>query len=454
MCVTVDHPPQPPRHDLEATTNEALKKRTKEDGNVIQLLPIGDQLLRFLVIMVVSWVLSFAAMSANAKWTVETYIPWSFWMLHYLLMFGIVGGGWPFAAPLGNFGKPCWGGHGRLLLGLAMTTLTIGLAAALSAFFTSVYPRYPLFPGGAWFGICLFYVTLWWVLNIQTMPKPFIPSHPFPPVNIAIHSLICIGIALGLFQLVNFEGPASVNASNPKGPFAASTFFGLLVSIIVWVQNLASILGFQGQTPVHKLPHPLQHVAVTFLAIGLGVAVYLGLMALGVDSMMYADAIGASQISGSLFHGVAFDFWPYHKLRQPLRGIYSLALSQIVFPFFWVWLCRSMLQPIYDVMIEGNPLYGELFTIHTMLPWYSLHVVAPFLLIHQSFFMRWPFAPPGPPLGPMDVGVEVIVTNSTADPGLLEDADVPRESLLELNSTGPTNSSFKSALEIPPEAPS
>lgn len=456
MCAPVDSPPHPTRYDLEAPTNEQ-NKGIKSDGNEIAVLPIGDQLLRFLVIMVISWVISFASMSTNAKWTVETYIPWSFWMLHYLVMFGIIGGGWPFAAPLGKFGQSFWSGHGRLPLGLAMTTLTIGLAIGLSAFFTNVYPKYPLFPGGAWFGICLFYVTLWWVLIIQTMPQPLLPSHPFPPVNIAVNLLICTVIALGVFRLVDFEGPASTDASNPKGPFAASTFFGLLVSIIVWVQNFSNLLGFQGQTPMHRLPHPFQHIAVTLSTIGLGVAVYFGLMALGVDSSVYADAIGASQISGSLFHDIAFDFWPYHKLRQPQRGAYSFALSQIVFPFFWVWLCRSMLQPIYDTMVESNPMYGELFTVHTMIPWYSLHVVAPLLLIHQSFFMRWPFAPPRPPLGPKDVGFEVLVTDSAAGSGLIEPEHagilhVPSStSLMELCSAGPTITSDRTSLEMQPE---
>ena len=63
----------------------------------------------------------YAGMSVNTEWTVETFIPWSFWFLHYLVMFGIVGGGWPLTAPLGKFGKPLWGGHWRFVLGVAMT---------------------------------------------------------------------------------------------------------------------------------------------------------------------------------------------------------------------------------------------------------------------------------------------------------------------------------------------
>ncbi|CAB9518668.1 expressed unknown protein [Seminavis robusta] len=392
--------PQP--NERAERSNETNKK-----GATMEILPIGDQVVRFLVVLVISWVLSYATMSANPKWAVETYVPWSFWLLHYLVMFGIIGGGWPLTAPFGNFGKGYWGGHGRILLGLTMTGLVIGMAVALSAFFVNVYPGYPLFPGGAWFGICLFYVSLWWVFNIQTLPRPLVPSHSFPPVNIAINSLIVILLASGVFQLIDFEGPAKVDPSNPNGPFEAGYVFGLLVSIIVWVQCFASIMVFQGfaGTPLYALPHPLLQMLLTLLSIGLGVALYEVVIAAGVDRTFYAEAIGASQISGSLYHTVAFDFWPYHKIRQPLRGLYSFVLSQVIFPFFWIWLCRTMLAPIYDLMVAADPLYGQLFTVHTLIPWFSLHVVAPLLLIHQSFFMRWPFPPAGPPLGPMDVGI-------------------------------------------------
>ena len=69
-----------------------------------------------------------------------------------------------------------------------------------------------------------------------------------------------------------------------------------------------------------KLPHPLSHVAVTLLSVGIGVAVYTAVGVVGINQTWYAHFIGASQISGSLYHTVAFDFWPYHGIRQPLRG--------------------------------------------------------------------------------------------------------------------------------------
>jgi hypothetical protein len=92
-------------------------------------------------------------------------------------------------------------------------------------------------------------------------------------------------------------------------------------------------------------------------------------------------------------------------MAQPQRGMNSFVLSQVIMPFVWIWICRTILQPIYDLMVDANPMYGSLFTVHTMIPWYSLHVVAPLLLIHHTFFMRWPLPPAGPPLGPTDIGI-------------------------------------------------
>ncbi|KAL7570047.1 hypothetical protein ACA910_017085 [Epithemia clementina (nom. ined.)] len=386
----------------------------------VAILPIHVALLRFLVLVAIGWVMLYSAMSANAKWTVETYLPWSFWLLHYLLIFGIIGGGWPFVAPLGleRF-KGYWNGHFRLVLGFLMTGLTLGVAVALSAFFVNVWWGYPLFPAGAWFGIGLFWITLWWVLDIQTSASPLIPHHSFPPVNIVVSSLVCIFTAVAVFQFVDYKGPLANDSSNPHGSASGPWWFGCVVSIIVWVQNFGSILVFQNW-PFTLLPHPwLQHAALTATTVLLGWAIYEIIIAAEVNYSFFADAVGSSQICWSLYHTMAFDFWPFHKMVQPIRGLFSFFFSQVVMSFFWVWICRIILQPIYDRMVETDPFYGVIFTVNTMIPWFSLHTVAPLLIIHHSFFMRWPLPPAGPPMGPRDVGMvqELEYDNITEDTG-------------------------------------
>ena len=57
--------------------------RIKKALGMLQMgiLPIEVSLLRFTVILIVCWVMSYAAMNANPVWVVETYVPWSFWLL-------------------------------------------------------------------------------------------------------------------------------------------------------------------------------------------------------------------------------------------------------------------------------------------------------------------------------------------------------------------------------------
>ena len=428
------------------SSSQTSAARPRKIGSV-SILPFHVAFLRFFVVVTLSWVMFYAAMSANAKWTVETFIPWSFWLLHYLLIFGIVGGGWPLAAPFGiEQAKPFWNGHGRLVIGFVMTGLTLAMAVSLSAFFVNVWWGYPLFPAGAWFGIGLFWMTLWWVLDIQTSASPLIPLHPFPPVNMVVSSVICILLAVVMFQFVDYIGPIANDSSNPEGPASGPWWFGCAVSIIVWVHNFASILVFQNW-PFTLLPHPwLQHAALTATTVLLGWSIYEIIIAAGVDNLFYSDAIGASQISWSLFHTVAFDFWPFHKMVQPLRGIYSFFFSQIVLTFFWIWICRIILQPIYDLMVEANPLYGQLFSVHTMIPWFSLHVVAPLLLVHHSFFMRWPLPPAGPPMGPTDIGMVqemeydnlTILTEEDDNKESFMDPDEQEKLVVELKDTNPS----------------
>lgn len=211
------------------------------------------------------------------------------------------------------------------------------------------------------------------------------------------------------------------------------------------VHNFAHNLTFQ-RWPFTLIPNPYaQHVALTGTTIILGWSIYESVIAAGIDNSFFADAIGASQISLSLYHSVAFDFWPYHGMTQPKRGIYSFAWTQLVGPFFWIYFCRITLQPIYDLMVDANPLYGNLFSIHTMIPWFSLHVVAPLLIVHHAFFMRWPLPPGGPPIGPQEVGVvQALERQGLEDPSGEEKQDLLSRQSPELSPAMDTPSAQES----------
>jgi hypothetical protein len=111
--------------------------------------------LYLLVFMVISWALMFFI---PTPFLFTVILPASFYVLYSLVVFSpLVSGGWPFAPPLGSWrpGQSCW------KPGLATTALLAGVSLAGPLFTSHIYPRFPLFPVGFWWGIILFTVTLW-----------------------------------------------------------------------------------------------------------------------------------------------------------------------------------------------------------------------------------------------------------------------------------------------------
>jgi len=364
--------------------------------------------VRFTSVFVGSWVIMQTMMDSDGTWTVDVYMPWSFWLLHFLIIFGLIGGGFPFAAPSGLFPK-LYEGHWRLIPGVLMSGLVIGMAAVVGVLFHKA-TGIPWEGGpGAWFGITLFMCTLWFALCMVpiegVLPLPITNKYLAPQANMLLASPIIIGLSFLIFQVVTYDDPSApppiqADDSNPEGPMKGSEWMALAITIIVYVQILANPLVMQGW-PFSLLPRFVKQAAVTVACVVLGGITYeVATETCGVDKNILANAWGASAISWSLYHCVAFDFYPFHDRIQPERGFLSLLLSQIVIPFFWVFLLRIVLEPIYRSMVGANPIYGFVFTIDQLIPWFGLHVFAPVLLMHHLFFMRWPLEISGPPLKP------------------------------------------------------
>jgi hypothetical protein len=104
-------------------------------------------------------------------------------------------------------------------------------------------------------------------------------------------------------------------------------------------------------------------------------------------------------------HAVAFEMYPFAKYKQPTRGIYNFVLEEVILVAVWIVLLRIILTPIYP-RLEAAGLAPEPFDINALSAFFTLHVTAVVLLIHQFFFMRAPLTIPGPPLGPEEVPPE------------------------------------------------
>ena len=100
---------------------------------------------------------------------------------------------------------------------------------------------------------------------------------------------------------------------------------------------------------------------------------------------------------------VAFEFFPFANVKQPMRGLGIFALWQVVVPILWILLLRYGIGPALmhhiNKAFTGDGTQGPA-DINLVTAWFTLHNLAIWVLIHNFFFMRAPWSIPGPPLGP------------------------------------------------------
>ncbi|BBO85979.1 hypothetical protein DSCO28_65450 [Desulfosarcina ovata subsp. sediminis] len=350
-------------------------------------MKFSQAFIRFLIIVAIGWVGVFAL---PMTWFVNTYLPFSFFLLMGLVTFGICGLGWPFAAPMGILWKP----DNRVIPGVLMVAVWIGMAFVLSAVQQYVWPRVPL-AAGPFFGIIIFMVTLWYTFD-------GVGPHPFkqPWLNWLFATVVIYVLSGVLFKFfVNFNGTPGAGAPfDPQGIFPGPYWFGLCVWIIVWIQVFGNSMCLQGW-PFYKLGQPLHPILLTVAVIVLGYGCWEGTMAMGISPTFSFGAIAASAIGWSLMHAVAFEMTPFAKYIQPKRGLFNFILEEVILVAVWIVALRILLVPINAKLVATGMPFG----IDHMSAWFTLHVVAIILLIHQLFFMRTPLSIPAPPLGPEEV---------------------------------------------------
>ena len=338
-----------------------------------------------LVFMAASWGLMYCIPTIPLFTVI---LPASFYLLYSLVVFcPLVSGGWPFAPPLGSW-QP---GQGIWRPGLGTTALIAAVAVAGPVFTTYIYPRFPLFPVGFWWGIILFTVTLWyafvwngWPLNQKTSPA----------LRGIGGGLVIFLLTALLWQLVNLSGTPFAGAPyDPRGPFQAEWFFGFLVWTIVWIQAFSNVLTFQ-QWPFYKLRQPWGEIANTVLSICLGWICWTVSLKFMSPTFSFA-AVAGSIIGMQNFHGAIFGHYPFLKYKQPLRGICNF-VTEIALAFVWIGLLRILMPPIIaKVQSAGLP-----FDINVISVLYTLHFIALLTLIHNFYFLRAPLPPSGPPPAP------------------------------------------------------
>lgn len=360
-------------------------------------------LLRWVIILVISWLFMFLTPGA---WFANWYLPMSFFLLMGTVTFGIIGLGWPLAVPGGSW-KP---GRSRWLTGIGMTIIWLVVALILTAVETWVWPGNPLsagpIPVGAWFGIAVFMSTLWYAFSgIEC--RPFGPQKSWANWLLASAIILIMAGVMGSYA-VNFNTPdnaAGLNDApwNFQGKYFGGDWFALCVWIIVFIQMFGTPMIFQGW-PFYKAGKVLYPILNTFFCVLLGWVFWKYVLpGLFPDSTTFTWAgIGATLIGWSLMSSLAFEFYPFAKFKQPARGVGLFVLYQVIVPAIWIVLMRWVLgPPLLDHI--NTALGGPAMDINQITAFFTLHVLAIFLLIHNFFFMRMPWSIPGPPLGPEEL---------------------------------------------------
>ena len=373
-----------------AVTMEALAVENVDAVRVVRVAAasvpaLGVMGLYLLFFMALSWALMYFIPTV---FLFTVVLPASFYVLFSLVVFcPLVSGGWPFAPPLGSW-KP---GQGVWKAGLGSSALMAAAAVAGPLCTTYLYPRFPLFPVGFWWGIILFTVTLWYAFVWNGWP---LNQRCSPALRGIGGGLIILGVTAALWQLVNLSGTPCAGASyDPRGPFQAEWFFGLLVWTIVWIQAFSNVLTFQ-QWPFYKLGQPWGEIANTLSSILLGWLCWVVSLKFMSPTFSFA-ALAGSVIGMQNFHGAIFGYYPFLKFKQPKRGLCNFA-AEIALALIWIALLRLLMQPIVaKVRAAGLP-----FDINVVSVLYTLHFIALLTLIHNFYFLRAPLPPSGPPPAP------------------------------------------------------
>jgi hypothetical protein len=362
-------------------------------------------LLRWVIVVAVAWLFMFLT---PGQWFVNWYLPMSFFLLMGTVTFGVIGLGWPLAVPGGSW-KP---GRNRWLTGIGMCIIWIAAALVLTAIETWIWPKMPLSGAptpegvagnfGSLFGIGVFSATLWYAF-IGIECRPFGPAKSW--ANWLLSSVVILLLA-GLFWIfaLNLNNTSGVEAVfNPHGKFLGGDWFALCVWILVFVQMFGGPMVFQGW-PWYKLPKSIFPLVNTIWVIVLGYVFWKWVMpGLFPKSTTFTwAAIGASVIGWSLMSSIAFEFYPFAKMKQPMRGVGMFIVWQVIVPALWILLLRYAIGPAILTHLN-NAFGGPAFDINLITAWFTLHVTAVVLLIHNFFFMRAPFSIPGPPLGPEEL---------------------------------------------------
>jgi hypothetical protein len=314
-------------------------------------------------------------------------IPASLLMLIALGHLSLLGDNFPFAPPGGRWWTPDKPRYGA---GIAMTLIWAGFTLILLLFMRYIYPGWPVGPLYLWFGVIGFWLTLLYGINWNGWP---FKGQLHPWATMVVGFIIVMGLSILIWNtLTNLDGtPFADTPMNHKGPLNVNWLTGFLVWCIAWFFVFSPVFTTQGW-PFAKWGHPGAAIGQTILAHVLGYVCWQGSLALGMSPTFSFAAIASSIIFWCLIYSWHLQFWGITKYTHFQRAISAFVVVCVLIAV-WIVLLRQVLGPAARVL-AAEQLPAD---INILIIYVNLCIVAPGLLLHNAFWLRWPLTLPTPP---------------------------------------------------------
>lgn len=314
-------------------------------------------------------------------------IPATLLMLVALGCLVLLGDNFPLAPPGGSWWNP---EEPRFLAGLGMTAMWIVFTFALLLFMRYVYPGWPIGPLYLWFGVIAFWLTLLYGVNWNGWPFKG-RLHPWGTMLAGF--ILIMGLSIIIWNLLtNLAGtPLANTPMDHKGPLNVNWLTGFLVWCIAWFFVFNPVFTTQGW-PFGTWGHPGAAVGQTVVAHILGYICWQGSLALGLGPTFSFAAVGSSIIFWSLVYSWHLQFWGITHLTGSARALSAMVIV-FVLTAIWVPVLQLVLAPAAAGLAAAN-LPAD---VNILIIYVNLCIVAPALIPHNAFWLRWPLTLPAPP---------------------------------------------------------
>jgi hypothetical protein len=299
----------------------------------------------------------------------------------------LLGDNFPLAPPGGQWWNP---DKSRVVAGIGMTLLLVVFTFVVLLFMRFVYPGWPIGPLYLWFGVIAFWLTLLYGINWNGWP---FKGRLHPWGTMVVGFIIIMGLTILVWNLLtNLEGtPLADTPMNHKGPWNVNWLTGFLVWCIAWFFVFNPVFVTQGW-PFGSWGHPGMAIGQTILAHILGYVFWQGSLALGVSPTFSFAAVGSSIIFWSLIYSWHLQFWGITKFTHFTRAIWAFIVV-CVLTIIWIGILRVVLGPAAD-QIAAAKLPAD---VNILIIYVNLCIVAPALIPHNAWWLRWPLTLPTPP---------------------------------------------------------